>query len=619
MKQHRFFLFIFFGIVGVYLATLQTIPNGSSHPYMIDVGETQIAINIWGVLHATGYPLYTILGNLLSPLPQAIGANPATAASFTSFVWTAIALGWLYSWLQTHTQTRWSAALGVLSIAFAQSIWIHSVVAEVYSMSLAILIGLWWIAFAPNGWTFEQRFLGLAFLGGIGISHHRAIAFAGLGLVFAIWDDLKQHWQQLPRLLLMGIPLFLLGFLPYGYVVLRATANAEWLYADDLNTWDGFWFLFMGREADYLVTTPSDLDGWIENLEGTLTILINEVTLVGLWGALLALGWALWQSPHTRIIRGVTLSVLGFLVWAISYHQAVLPEAILMMILPCFSVALAFTLDDLSQRNQWFGIGVGALTTIIALLLIPIHIDFIQALTDDPTGQQSIAAAQDIPRTNPLEEPVLMLSWGPRYFAASYSRFVTDENVDLLMVDHTANFTDLVQHQGKTIYTEPDTLFGYSLAWWQERIGTVYLNSVGGNMIRLATEPLLVEDIPLENRINLDTDLWLVGAELSCDDNEYEMALGWYATEDIEQNFSIKVHLVSDTSVIPLIQADSSAPVHGWRPTSTLLKNELIQDHYQLPHHPNATRVIVGLYEGLGDGTFINYGDTAVTLPACNF
>ena len=52
-------------LAAVYLSTLQTIPNGSSHYFMIDVGETQIVLNEWGTLHATGYPLYVITGNLL--------------------------------------------------------------------------------------------------------------------------------------------------------------------------------------------------------------------------------------------------------------------------------------------------------------------------------------------------------------------------------------------------------------------------------------------------------------------------------------------------------------------------------------------------------------------------
>jgi hypothetical protein len=37
-----------------YLITLQTIPNGAEHYYMIDVGEMQIVLNKWGTLHATG-------------------------------------------------------------------------------------------------------------------------------------------------------------------------------------------------------------------------------------------------------------------------------------------------------------------------------------------------------------------------------------------------------------------------------------------------------------------------------------------------------------------------------------------------------------------------------------
>ena len=56
-----------------YLPALQTIPNGSEHYFMIDVGETQIVLNRWGTLHATGYPLYVMLGSTAVAVLRAFG------------------------------------------------------------------------------------------------------------------------------------------------------------------------------------------------------------------------------------------------------------------------------------------------------------------------------------------------------------------------------------------------------------------------------------------------------------------------------------------------------------------------------------------------------------------
>jgi hypothetical protein len=127
----------------LYLLTLQSIPNGSSDPYMIDVGETQVALNVWGTLHATGYPLYTILGNAFTPLAKGTGFNPAEAAGVFSTLWTLLALGALYALMVRWKVNPWLAGAGVFWLGLARSIWIHSVIAEVYSMALLILVGMW--------------------------------------------------------------------------------------------------------------------------------------------------------------------------------------------------------------------------------------------------------------------------------------------------------------------------------------------------------------------------------------------------------------------------------------------------------------------------------------------
>src|SRR3954453_23745793 len=79
-----------------YLSTLQTIPNGSEHYYMIDVGETQNVLNQWGTLHATGYPLYVIVGNVLVAGLRVLGVNAATAPGITSLIYGMIALTLIY-------------------------------------------------------------------------------------------------------------------------------------------------------------------------------------------------------------------------------------------------------------------------------------------------------------------------------------------------------------------------------------------------------------------------------------------------------------------------------------------------------------------------------------------
>ena len=79
------FIIVLAVLVPIYLSTLQTIPNGSENYYMIDVGETQNVLNQWGTLHATGYPLYVMVGNALvagsiPAVPDTNTHSPSTRA-----------------------------------------------------------------------------------------------------------------------------------------------------------------------------------------------------------------------------------------------------------------------------------------------------------------------------------------------------------------------------------------------------------------------------------------------------------------------------------------------------------------------------------------------------------
>ena len=79
----------------LFLTTLQTIPNGSLHPYGTDTGEIQNALPRWGTLHFPGYPLYSFLGSGFVSLLQLMGIAPATGSSLFSALWGAISVGLL--------------------------------------------------------------------------------------------------------------------------------------------------------------------------------------------------------------------------------------------------------------------------------------------------------------------------------------------------------------------------------------------------------------------------------------------------------------------------------------------------------------------------------------------
>jgi hypothetical protein len=78
---------VLLAVLALYLPTLQTDVSGNHAEPTLDTGEFQIALNVWGTMHPTGYPLYGLVGSGFVHLARLLDAGPATAASLFSLLW----------------------------------------------------------------------------------------------------------------------------------------------------------------------------------------------------------------------------------------------------------------------------------------------------------------------------------------------------------------------------------------------------------------------------------------------------------------------------------------------------------------------------------------------------
>lgn len=602
-------------LLAAYGATLQTRVNGSSDEYMLDVGEIQVALNVWGTVHYTGYPLYTILGNGFTLLLRAIGAEPAAAASLYAAAWGLVALAGagLLAWKLTRRPAL--AALCALLLGLTRSIWIHASIAEVYGMGLALtalmLLVALWPAPWQGAWSARRRFLALALLGGIGVAHHRAAAFVAPGLFLALWPyrrDLLRGW---PRTLIQGVALAALGFAPYAYLPLRAHQGGAWVYGDP-GTWRGFWQQFTGREADYLVTLPGDTGNWLDDVTQTARLLVDQLTLPGLLVALAALVVALTLSPHRRAARVLALAGLGPLAFSIAYHSAVLPGAILMPVVLVLALEVALAADWLLARRPRLEPALLAGLLAWALVLIPFNVDWIRARTTDRTGLEMIARVAQIPREGPV---AFTLPWGPHYEAAAYSRLVTGENRDVKMVYHTADYAALLA-DGYRLYTAPETFYVFPPEWWRARLGGLGLTSAGPGLVELLAAPQIAGpgDPPA---VPVVYGIGRRAAWLTCDADTLGLHVIWEAKARPSAAPSIFVHLTGEEVAPVLATADRRAPVYGFYPFTAWSPGERVRDDFTLPRLAGGTQVRFGLYEQDAQGQFVNYGERTLPVAAC--
>ncbi|MCB9436108.1 MAG: DUF2723 domain-containing protein [Anaerolineales bacterium] len=595
--SHRIFILILLLAIA-YLPTLQTIPNGSSQLMMIDVGETQIVLNTWGTLHPTGYPLYVMVGNALVSLLRAGGIDAATAPALVSMFWGFLALIVIYS-LLAHLSQQPNLALAVtLLFGLTRFVWVHQVVAEIYSMALLLIALLYWIAFWPH---LRHRITLLAFVGGVGLAHHRGIMFMVLPLVVTVWNEIWPMVKRKPWLMIGWLLAGLVGFLPYLYLPLRA--NATWAYGDP-GTWYGFKHQFLGSEASYLGGWPESFEQFRANWERFTRLLVDEVSLVGFVVGAGGLSYGLVQTRYRRVVATVGASAILAYVFSTLLYYDILATLVLMITL---ALALGWVLAAqviLKRYSESYGrISLGIAFILAATFLYTHNIRWIHDKTHDETGLETIAIAEQVP-----PHSTLMLAWGPRHFAVGFAKDV-EKNLPLMqLVDHNADIQTALR-DGKILVTPSFTFYNQSLSWWQARIGQrVYLRAIGPYLVQIDIEPAYIStELPTPTE---DLEVMPIDANIQCQGGFISLYVQWLALEKPTRNLSVFVHVLDGRGQL-IGQADQASPIYGWRPMTDWEKQEVVQDVYPLPTQGEAVRF--GLYEQVGAGQFVNYYTSTIS------
>ncbi|MFN8448934.1 MAG: DUF2723 domain-containing protein [Anaerolineae bacterium] len=620
-----------------YLPTIQTIPNGSENYYMIDVGETQIVLNRWGTLHATGYPLYVMSGSALVSLLCAFGISSATAPAVVSLLWGVLTLVLIYALALRWTRRPLIAAAATVLFGLTRTMWIHNDIAEVYTMTLFFEVLL--LALALWQPPVRGRIWWLALVGGIAVAHHRALIMVAPALIYAVWDDLSAYIRQRPIRLLGLLGVGLLGLIPYAYMYLRAQAGGEWVYGDP-GTLSGLIDQFMGREATRFIGVPGSLDALVANLNLVNGVILIDVTLPGVLAGVI--GLLVGLSRHRRPALALILAGAAAYLFHVFVYTDILSALILMVTLSLafgwlfladWVVSMAGSLAPASlhssppRNRERSGVERGgqpqaaqgevrtrpALATVGLLLVAGVfaayqygsNAPFIASLTGDTTGLNTISLVQ---RTPPGS--TLMLAWGPRYFAVGFAHDVLGLLPGVQLVDHKADYRALLA-QGMLV-TPAFTFYNQPISWWEERIGApVYLRAVAPQLVQIDTEPELevVSD-------EATTGVFESGHRIECMHGKITLWVSWHSEETPQRDLSVFVHLLDANSSV-IAQDDHSAPVYGWRPLTTWLPEEVVRDVYSLPRLPGAAAVNFGLYEQRADGSFNNV--SSYTLPVeCN-
>jgi len=217
-------LSVFFVSLAVYLSTLYPAVSVG------DVGELITSAYSLGIAHPPGYPLYCVVGKLGTILfPFGNIAYRVTLTSAVVGATTALLVTLLIAELIPEGVGRkglrwWAAAMGGLSLAFAEKVWDQVVEAEVYSLNF-VTIALTLYIFLRWRKTGQLKLLYLvALMVGIALANHLTITLIAMSLVLYM---LCFHRKVLLNPVFLGWVLLIgaVAIMFYLYFPLRSLAN----------------------------------------------------------------------------------------------------------------------------------------------------------------------------------------------------------------------------------------------------------------------------------------------------------------------------------------------------------------------------------------------------------
>ena len=613
-----------------YLPTAMPDISASPNSYFTDVGNVQNALSLWGTLHSSGYPVFSFVGAVFVTVLQGIGVAAAAAASLFSTVWAIGTLVVLYLFIATWLNDRAVAVAVTALFGLGWAYWLFASYAEVYSFTYFVVAVALYAALRADQ-TRQVRWLYvLAVCGGLSVSHHRVIALAAPALLLIAGPAFWREFRHRPLFVLKWAILALLtGVVPYLYLWLRAQQPGAWIWGNP-TTLDGLWQLISGGTYLRLIVWPTTLAGWRDILQKVVGIELGMQT----WPiALLSIGslsWMLWRRQYRyglAILLGALVPFFTAVADQTFYGLGYSPEdipALLQLTILFTLLGVAFLLNDL-RRPSLRRVGL-VFTAAVSLFLVVQNQTQVSAMTHDTTGRQIIVDAQQFLADGQFTTPPAFFSpWGGEFWALSYGRRVTGDLKNFDLLPNRANLKAALSRY-RRIYLFEHTFYQWDLNWWSKQLGSrVYLSAAGPRVVAIATRPVLsVQDLPRHNARPIamgKSSITLLDWRMkSLGDCKWQVTLYWQATARPDQDYSVFVHASDQSSIDApnaiVAQADSSAPVYGWYPTSRWSPGEIVRDDHVITFPPGRLGLIaaVGLYTQDASGSFRNFGQQIIPL-----
>ncbi len=369
---------VFVLFLAVYLTTL------CRAVFWWDSGELIANIAVLGIPHRPGFPVYLLLGKLVSFLPV---WSFAVRVNFMSALCASLSLTILYKVFQNVVRlffpeaarnrrlTQVSGLFFVLVLGFTYSFWIQAVRAEVYSLNVLFFSLLFYLCIRYIEQGDPKHLYLLFFLLGLGLGNHHLSLLStvpALGLlVLTSANRPVIRWQTIP----FHGTLLLLGFSIYLYLPVRAASNPllAWGKVNSLSSSAGSVFALesiKNTNLEFLSHLPANLEKLVALFSDQLTVLCFLLSLVGL---------LLVFRKDRRLFAFLLVLIAGNCAAVLAMATDFIPtnpDLHGYLIYSILSLALAYGMMALFLveriRRSWSGLGLVSAIALGAISLLPL-------------------------------------------------------------------------------------------------------------------------------------------------------------------------------------------------------------------------------------------------------
>ncbi len=340
-----------------------------------DWAESEMIPARLGIMHPTGYPLYTLLVKAFTTIP--IGSLAWRANVFSGVAAAGTAGMSVLIMVRLHVRPVIAAA-AALCLAFTGTLWEEATFSEMNSLHV-LLVAL--LIHRALVWRDERRDRDLligALLAGLCVSNHGlAITVVPIVMLFVLVDA-RREIASYPLVLVQAGGAFIVGLLPYLYIPFRAMVGPSAIYGP-LTTWNGFFNLVSGaqfRGDMHFLSLDSARAAWLAmpQVVGHLIDTSNIVFLVlGLIGIVVLVARDRWFGSML-IVLGV-INVYFYANYLGDLHHYLLATWLILAIGlgVAADAAVSLVVDSVGPRGSVVQFAILALPVVLLVSNWSVH------------------------------------------------------------------------------------------------------------------------------------------------------------------------------------------------------------------------------------------------------